>query len=127
MKSYNHRALVTLLKISFNESLVSSRPQSYNFEGKRPPMRKPKDQLGLAGPLDLARPHSINQMEQNTKGIRPFMTKPKNQLGFEAGPNSHFGTLTSDVSKPIGPRSAMLKPRDTLLLTGNMDLSKTEK
>ena len=90
-------------------------------------MRKPKDQLGLAGPLDLARPHSINQMEQNTKGIRPFMTKPKNQLGFEAGPNSHFGTLTSDIPKPIGPRSAMLKPRDTLLLTGNMDLSKTEK
>ena len=38
--------LVTLLKFSFNESLVSSRPQSYNFEGKRPPMRKPKDQLG---------------------------------------------------------------------------------
>ena len=68
------------------------------------------------------------KLEQNTKGIRPFMTKPKNQLvGFEAGPNSHFGTLTSDVSKPIGPRSAMLKPTDTLLLTGNMDLSKTEK
>ena len=58
----------------------------------------------------MARPHSINQMEQNTKGIRPFMTKPKNPLvGFEAGPNSHFGTLTSDVSKPIGPKSAMLK------------------
>ena len=90
-------------------------------------MRKPKDQLGLAGPLDLAKPHSINQMEQNTKGIRPFMTKPKNQLGFEAGPNSHFGTLSSDISKPIGPKSALLKPRDTLLVTGNMDLSKKER
>ena len=90
-------------------------------------MRKPNDQLGLAGPLDLARPHSINQMEQNTKGIKSFLSKPKDQLGFETGPNSHFGTLTSDVSKPIGPKSAMLKPRDTLLLTGNMDLLKTER
>ena len=67
--------LVTLLKFSFNESLVSSRPQSYNFEGKRPPMRKPKDQLGgkylvfLSRTLSLE-PRSASRCSQRARNQR---------------------------------------------------------
>ena len=55
------------------------------------------------------------------------MTRPKDQLKFETSPSSQFRNLTSDISKPIGPRSAMVKPRDMLSITGNMELSKNER